>query len=318
KEQAVLIVISTAGAPGSEFEDVREVMRQAATETEVAGCFGRYVGPTSILHEYAVPEDGDVEDLELVKAANPSSRITVETLAAKRSRPSWSLRHWQRLTCNMPTRGDAAAITEQEWRAAYTDERIPAGESVWLGLDLGWKYDTTALVPLWIRDYAFRLLGDATILSPPADHSQLDVREVQRALLAVHEVNPVHTVVLDPTNAGDLCQWIEENLGGARVVERSQSNPLAVLGYAKFMEALRMGWLKHTGHPGLKKHVLNAVAVILPRGDTKFERPKESRTVRDELQRMRVIDALMAAEMVHTSAAAELAEPVVEPQWAFA
>jgi hypothetical protein len=102
------------------------------------------------------------------------------------------------------------------------------------------------------------------------------------------------------------------------VVERSQSNPLAVLGYAKFMEALRMGWLKHTGHPGLKKHVLNAVAVILPRGDTKFERPKESRTVRDELQRMRVIDALMAAEMVHTSAAAELAEPVVEPQWAFA
>ena len=133
KEDATLVVISTAGEPGSEFEDVREDMRTGATEVEVDGCFGRYVGAASILHEYAVPAKGDVEDLELVKAANPSSRITVETLAAKRARPSWSLRHWQRLTCNMPTKTAASAITEREWFAARTDERIPEGEPSLVG-----------------------------------------------------------------------------------------------------------------------------------------------------------------------------------------
>lgn len=312
KEDAVLLVPSTAGEPGSEFEEVRADMRKAATEVAVTGCFGRYAGPTSILHEYAVPAKGDVEDLALVKAANPSSRITVETLAAKRSRPSWSLRHWQRLTCNMPTRTVASAITEAEWFAARTAERIPAGETVWLGLDLGWKYDTTAMVPLWIRDPEFRLLGPARILEPPRDGSQLDAHMVEWALLEIHERNPVETVVMDMTDGAQLSQWISEELG-AEVVDRSQGNTLACLDYARFMEALRMGWLHHTGDPGLSSHVLNAVARLLPGGDTKFERPKESRTVRDELQRRRVIDALVAAAMVHTSAAAMLGVEEPEP-----
>jgi len=307
KEDAVLVVISTAGEPGSEFEDVREDMRRSASEATVDGCFGRYVGSTSLLHEYAVPEAGDVEDLDLVKAANPSSRITVETLAAKRSRPSFSLRHWQRLTCNMPTRTVASAITEREWFAQRTTEEIPETQSVWLGLDLGWKYDTTALVPLWMRDPEFRLLGPATILEPPRNGDQLDAHLVEGALLEIHAANPVHTVVMDMTSGEQLSQWIAEELG-AEVVDRSQGNVMACMDYARFMEALREGWLWHTGDPGLSSHVLNAVARLLPQGDTKFERPKESRTVRDELQRRRVIDALIAAAMVHTKASDEIAD----------
>ena len=304
KEDAVLVVLSTAGEPGSEFEDVREEMRQAAVEASVDGCFGRYVGASSVLHEYAVPAEGDVEDLELVKAANPSSRITVETLSAKRTRPSWSLRHWQRLTCNMPTRTIAAAITEAEWMAARTDERIPEGQPVWLGLDLGWKYDTTALVPLWMKSTEFRLFGPATVLEPPRNGNQLDAHLVEDALRAVHARNPVHTVVMDMTAGEQMAQWIQEVLG-AEVVDRSQQNALACLDYERFMEALRMGWLRHPGDPVLSTHVLNATARLLPGGDTKFERPKESRTVRDELARRRVIDALVAAAMVHTTASSE-------------
>jgi phage terminase large subunit-like protein len=304
KEDAVLVVISTAGEPGSEFEDVRADMRASALDVAVDGCFGRYVGATSVLHEYAVPEGADVEDLELVKAANPSSRITVETLAAKRARPSWSLRHWQRLTCNMPTRTVASAITESEWFVARTDDEIPSGQPVWLGLDLGWKYDTTALVPLWIRDARFRLLGPATILEPPRNGDQLDAHLVEAALLAVHARNPIETVVMDMTNGEQLSQWIAEVLG-AEVIDRTQGNALAALDYARFMEALRERWLRHTGDPGLTGHALNATARLLPQGDTKFDRPKESRTVRDELARRRVIDALIAAAMVHTTYAAK-------------
>jgi phage terminase large subunit-like protein len=305
KEDAQLVVISTAGEPGGEFEDVRESMRQAATETEVDGCFGRYRGPTSVLHEYAVPEDGDVEDLELVKAANPASRVTVETLRAKRSRPSWNLAHWRRLTCNMPTRSESAAITERAWADALAPPalRIPPGEPIWLGLDLGWVRDTTALVPFWMPETSRRVFGPAVILEPPGDGSHLAADVVERALMDVHSHNPLHTVVMDMSRGEHLAQWIEDELG-AEVISVSQTNPQAVLDYERFTEALRLGWLFHSGDEGLRRHVLNAVARVLPGGESRFDRPRESRTVAPEMQRRRAIDALVAAAMVHSTAVA--------------
>ena len=316
KRGGQVIVISTAGEPGSEFEEVREQMRSSAVDLDRAETFVRAAKPNSVLHDWAVPEDADVEDLELVARANPFSGVTVETLAEKLELPGMTRQHWSRLTCNLPTRGTSAAITEQEWFAARTDERIPEGQDVWLGLDLGWKYDTTAMVPLWIRDPEFRLFGPATVLEPPRNGQQLDAHLVEAALLNIHERNPVHTVVMDMTNGAQLSQWIMETLG-AEVVDRTQVNSLACLDYARFMEALREGWLHHAGDPGLTSHALNAVARVLPQGDTKFERPKESRTVRDELARRRVIDALVAASMVHTSAAATLGRSE-EPAFAWA
>ena len=80
-----------------------------------------------VLHEWALPEDGDPEDLDLVASANPLSMITVESLRAKRAAPSWTLAHWRRFVCNLPTRSVTAAITEAEWLAA----KRPGGDPRW-------------------------------------------------------------------------------------------------------------------------------------------------------------------------------------------
>src|SRR4029077_12670227 len=103
------------------------------------------------------------------------------------------------------------------------------------GLDLGWKVDTTAMVPIWIRDAKFRLLGEATVLTPPRNGVQLDAHLVDAALPAIHDRNPIHTVVMDPTNGAQLSQWLLEELG-CEVVERNQRIPEQVLDYARFME----------------------------------------------------------------------------------
>ncbi len=304
KRDARIATISTAGEPGSEFEETREQIRQMTPVVEMGPGFVLCRSDRIALHEWAVDEGGDVEDMDVVKAANPFSGITVEMLREKRESPTMTLAHWSRFTCNLPTRSDESAITEQEWFAAVSEVGIPEGQPVWAGLDLGWKYDTTALVPLWIRDDEFRLFGEATILEPPANGVQLDAHLVEQAILGLHARNPIHTVVMDMTNGNQLSQWIQETIG-AEVVDRTQSIPLSVLDYQRFMEALREGWLKHSGDPGLTRHALNAVARVLPQGDVKFERPKESRTVNNELRRRRVIDALVAASMVHTTASAE-------------
>jgi len=213
--------------------------------------------------------------------------------------------HWRRFVCGIPTRGEMAAVTEQEWAAARVDELIPEGEPIWLGLDVAWKWDTTAAVPFWMRDREYRLFGPALVLVPPRDGSSLDPDVVKRGLLAIHKRNPVHTVVMDMTRAEELAHWIQNTLG-ATVIDRSQSNTAAVEDYERFMEGLRNGWLHHVGDQGLTRHVFNAVAKELPLGDTRFDRRSSARQGGN--QDARVIDALSAASMVHTEATRAVVE----------
>lgn len=302
KRGAQLVTISTAGEPGEPFETTRESIRQTTTVKERRPGFIRCVSPEVVFHEYALEEGAKADDMEAVKRANPFSGITAETLAAKYRTPTMTMGHWSRFTCNLPTRSEFAAIQEKEWFDAKSGEVIPEGVPIWAGLDVAWKWDTTALVPFWWKDEEFRLLGPATILEPPRDGSSLDPNLVERAILEMHARNPLHTVVMDTSRAEQLATWISDELG-ARVIDRVQSNPFAVDDYEKFMEALRMGWLKHSGDPGLTQHALNAIARILPMGDPRFDRPHPSRF---GVQTVRVIDALVAAAMVHATAVLEM------------
>lgn len=302
KSGGQLVIFSTAGEPGGAFEELRKHIRQSATELHRDGCFVRAVAAGVVLHEYAIPENGDPEDLELVAAANPFSAKTVEALAKKRAKPSWRLNHWRRFTCNLPTRSIMAAIMEAEWDGQKTERRIPEGVPIGAGLDVAWKWDTTALVPLWIESDEFRLFGEATILEPPRDGSSLDPMLVEKAILDLHARNPLHTVVMDTSRAEQLAMWIADSTG-AVVIDRSQGNEMQTQDYERFMEALRNGWLYHTGDPVLRQHALNAVARALPNGKARFDREKPNRKSED--QDRRVIDALTAAAMVHS----ELAGP---------
>src|SRR6185312_12392916 len=300
KRGGQIATISTAGEPGAEFEETRERIRQSTPVVERHAGFVHCRSEQIALHEWAVSEGGDVDDMLVVEEANPFSRITVEALAAKRSSPTMTVQHWRRFVCNLPTRSGAAAIEEGEWFAAATSDEIPEGVPVWLGLDVAWKWDTTALVPLWWQSSERRLLGAATILEPPRDGTSLDPNLVERALIAVNDRNPLHTVVMDESKAEQLAEWISSEFG-CRVVSRQQSNKFAADDYTKFMEALRLGRLKHSGDAGLTRHALNAVARVLPYGDARFDRPSQTREGGE--QDRRVIDALTAASMVHAVAA---------------
>jgi phage terminase large subunit-like protein len=300
KRNAQILTISTAGEPGAPFEETREKIRQSASELTREATFVRAASEQLVLHEWAVPEGGDIEDMNLVAAANPFSGVTAETLAADFASPTMTEGHWRRFKCNLPTRSEFAAIQEGEWFAARSQEEIPAGQPIWAGLDVGWKWDTTALVPLWWRDTEFRLLGPARILTPPRDGSSLESWRVERAIIELHERNPVETVVMDTSRAEQLAQWIADELG-ADVVDRAQTNVKAVEDYDRFMEALREGWLRHAGDAGLTRHALNAIARVLPHGDARFDRPSKSQKGSAQ-QDMRVWDALAAASMVHSVA----------------
>jgi phage terminase large subunit-like protein len=302
KRGGQLATISTAGEPQSEFENTRELIRQSTPTIERRPGYVHCRSERIAFHEYAVPEDGDVEDMATVKLANPFSGITEESLARKFATPTMTLAHWRRMVCGLATRAENAAITETEWFGAKTEDEIPKGQSVDVGLDVAWKWDTTAAVPLWIKDKEHRLFGPATVLTPPRDGTSLHPDEVERALLDIHKRNPISSVVMDMSKAETIAAWIQSELG-ATVIDRGTGNADAVVDYDRFMEALRNGWLKHAGDAEFTKHALNAIARVLPHGDARFDRPSQTRQGGD--QERRVIDALIAAAMVNTVAATE-------------
>lgn len=306
KRGGQIATISTAGEPGSEFETTRERIRQSASDVQREETFVRAAGEGIVLHEWAVPEDGDVDDIELVKRANPFAGVTADALRVKRDSPTMTLAHWRRFVCNLPTRSTIAAIQEREWHNAATSERIPAGAPIRAGMDVGWQWDTTAIVPFWWRDDRFRLLGPATILEPPRDGSQLDPNRIKHALSELAARYRLTTVVMDSARAEDIAAWIQDELG-VQVVYRAQTSKPQAEDFERFMSALREGWLYHCADEGLRRHALNAVTRLLPDGGSKFARISETRQGGN--QDARVIDALVAAAMVHSHAVAEHEAP---------
>jgi phage terminase large subunit-like protein len=314
KRDAQIVTISTAGEAGGEFEETREKVRQGVPVVEFREGFTRCRSNEISFHEHALEAGGDPEDMEAVKRANPLPSITVDSLRAKRASVTMSPQHWARFVCNVPTRPDSAAISEIEWLNATTDERIPGGAEVWLGIDLGWKYDTTAVVPLWWRDDTFRLLGEPEIIVPPRTGEMLHPSKVKRAVQDFCGRYRVSTVVMDMTDGADIAAWLSDDLD-LHVIDRAQTTAPQAEDYDRFTEALRNGFLRHTGDLGLKRHVLNAVAYMLPDGGAKFRRPSETRQGGN--QDARVIDALVAAAMVHSYAVEMNGAPRPGPMVAF-
>lgn len=295
KRGGQIITISTAGEPETQFENTRDEIRRRATKRERVGAHLRAEGPGLVLHEWMVASDDLCSDMAAVKAANPLWSITEGTLREDFASPTMDLGDWKRLKCNRPTRSVQSAITDAEWDAAQVDVEIPAGAEIDAGLDIAFKWDTTALVPLW-RAPPFRLLGSASVLTPPRDGSSMHPDEIKNAVLEAASAFRLRTVVMDMERAADIAAWIEDELG-VTVIDRAQTNKLACADYEAVMKGLRGGSLRHVGCPVLRRHALNAVARRLPGGDHRFDRPSSVRQ-NARAQDRRVIDALTAAGMV--------------------
>lgn len=296
KRSGQILGISTAGEPETPFENMRDEIRLKAADRKRDGAHLRAEGKGLVLHEWMVPSDEECSDMDAVKAANPLSTITAKTLREDFNSPTTDLGDWKRLKCNRPTRSAETAITDKEWEEAEVDALIPDAAEIDLGVDVAFKWDTTALVPLW-RAPDYRLLGEPAILVPPRDGSSLHPDTVKDAFLEMTNRFKVRTVVMDMHRAEDIAAWVEDTLG-ITVIDHAQGQTKThVSDYEAFTEGLRNGSVRHTGDEGLRAHVLNAIARRLPGGDYRFDRPS---TVRGNAraQDRRVIDALTAAAMV--------------------
>lgn len=319
KRAGQLLIISTAGEPGGEYElaktaAIEECQARGEVLREPGLTVARMPGFEMRLH--ALQVDEDIDDLVAVKRANPLRAVTSAFLADKRGEPTWNRQHWARFTCGRPARDTASAIAEAEW---LTLERalVPEGVAVAVGCDLGWKHDTTALVPLWIPEPTRRVFGVPEIVVPPRDGTSTESARVREAFIAIYQRNPITVVALDTAGGGaQLAEWLEAAPGemddprepgralpdysnglGVEAIDVPPGNVVQCKIYDAWMAALRERWLCHSHDPAFTQHVLNAVAKPVSHDRYRFDRPNPSRAAR--LQDVRVIDALIAASIVH-------------------
>jgi phage terminase large subunit-like protein len=119
RKGAQVIAISTAGVPGSEFEHTRARMKLMGKAVH-RGAFTRAISKTTLIHDYAVPDSMDPDNMQHVKKANPLSSITIAQLQDKHDSPSFNPAHWRRFVCGMPAQLDGL-VSPEEWDRLKVD-----------------------------------------------------------------------------------------------------------------------------------------------------------------------------------------------------
>lgn len=305
-----MITISTAGDDES---SPLGVMRAAAhklpvVEREGAYRYCRNADGSYAMHEWALEADGDRSDMRVVKLANPASWQTEESLQRRHDSPSMTSWQWARFACGVWVKGEGSAIQPEDWDALCGPVEAPSRPAVWVGMDLGWVRDTTALVVLWWDSEDRRVVLETQVIQPPGDGSLLDDRAIVGAVLDLDARYEIRGVVYDPEAGGQQMVQQLEREHQIEFVEHSQKNGPMSLAASRLMEAIRRKVLVHDGDRVLRQHVLNAVEV--PLGPVfKFDRPRRGPRV--------PIDALTALEMAHSVAVAEADKPVPSNSFAF-
>jgi phage terminase large subunit-like protein len=338
KRDGQMVTLSTAGdTEENPLEQLRDAARKMPDVITVDGrhTVARSKGREFCMHEWALRREDDPHDLAVVKLANPAAQVTLEELRMRHDSPSTKLWQWLRLTCNVRAKGEESAIEPEEFDARRHDGLTIVGAvPTYLGLDLGWKIDHTAIVPVGWETSKRRLIAGAITLGPPVEEAS-----IVAALMRLHATLDVRGVVYDPAAGGEqMVQQLEKGthelqtsndarleaglppLSSAKqepmvFVEHSQDNSPMSLAAVRFDEAFRYGWIRHDGANqcatkgcrcgGFRGHVTNAVARTLGGEKWKYDRPTDAKGAK----RAKVpIDALTAAVMAHSVAVAEFGE----------
>lgn len=267
KRQGQIAAISTSGEPGSDFEMTRTRILETAGERTVNGSFTRVKADRIVLHQWAVPEEADPEDIAAVKAANPFSGITLDMLAAKRRSPTMTLHHWLRFVCNRPTQDsdvwlgpNGAAV----WKALEDPWEFEDGAPTWVGVDVAIKHDTSAVVALQQRDDG-RFHAVCRIYRPARDQP-VDTTDIMQHIRELAAVYDIQAVSFDPRFFDVPAKMLEDE--GIAMVEVAQSVERMTPAVLGLYEAINTGRVTHDDDPAFTTQVLAAVPRYNERGFT--------------------------------------------------
>jgi hypothetical protein len=209
-----------------------------------------------VMHEWALSKDDDLDNVKVVKLANPASWQTERALSARHDSPSMLPWQWARFACGVWTSSEAWWISAEDWHELEVRERIAPGEQITVGFDGSRVGDSTALVACRLSDGLVELLG---VWEAPADlpHWEVPANEVDALLAEVMERFRVVAGYFDPPLwRSEIDSWAREY--GDRAVQRYETANSRMTGAVeRFRTDVATGSVHHAGDVTLTRHILN-------------------------------------------------------------
>ena len=238
------------------------VMRSAARKLAVVKTEGRYTYARSengsyAMHEWALLDSDDVDDMAVVKEANPASWQTLEMLQQRHDSPSMLPWQWKRFACGLWTAEEAWWFDAETWNDAGVDAEIEPGETICIGFDGSRFGDATALVACRIDDGLLQPLG---VWEKPGGAKEWEVPgdEVDAALADAMERYRVVRGYFDPPLwQSEIDRWARE-FGDKAVTQFPTNRTRMQSATERFRTDVAAGEVRHAGDERLTRHVLNA------------------------------------------------------------
>jgi phage terminase large subunit-like protein len=207
----------------------------------------------SLWLEWSVPEGADIDDMAVVKEANPREAITVELLAEHRRVLHESAFRRLHANQNLPT--DDAFLPAALWDACSGPIDIPAGSRVVVAVDAGIRRDSTAVVTVRKDDDGVYHCGFQ--IWTPTRTREVRMESVEEHIIALCGRFDVVWVAYDKQLFIGSAQRLEEL--GAPMIEFPQNNSKMVPATRLLYELVADRRVRHGGESTAREHALSAV-----------------------------------------------------------
>jgi phage terminase large subunit-like protein len=257
-----------------------------------------------LFYWYGIPEqlENEWDNEELWRIVNPASWLEMETLRKQLAAPGFDELDFKRLHLNMWTKARDAWLPANVWNGLAVDEDtfatlIPAGADVFVGVDIGYYHDSSAVVVAH-RVQEGEQKGRVALLAQvwttkeedpglfvPGGKMQLSL--VREHIERLAERYRVRMIGFDPKYFMPMAEEFDRR--GLQTVEYLPSSTPMNEAYKGFYRAAMEGTLVHGGDPILSAHV---EATAADKTDAGWRIRKLRATNR--------IDATVAASIAHS------------------
>ena len=210
--------------------------------------------------EWALPEDADIDDMDVVKSVNPASWLSPSLLAEQRDAVHEIA--FRRYHCNQWVAAQAPWITGDVWDACKGESSIPDNSDVVLGIDAAIRHDSTCVSTVR-RDRDGNFHSQFKVWLPTRER-EIELENVVDFVRDQCRRHNVKAVVYDPHLMWHAAQRLESE--GVHMVEWKQDNARMVPATRTLHEAVVHKRLRHGGHEIARSHALSAEVVETERG----------------------------------------------------
>ena len=293
-----MVAISTAG---TNVNSPLGVMRRAAYRLPLQDRNGAHRRAAStdgsyVMHEWALDPGQDVDDMTVVKTANPAPWHTVQALGRRHDSPSMTPWTWRRFACNLwQSTADpwlpAGAWDANERPGLLIPARTPATAAVFRLRETG-----AALIAIAPDPQRPRAGWAAWARILDNDPKPLDLADLEDAVRQAAVRFALRAVLYDPQQFERSAELLADE--GLFMVPMPQTNARMAPASDTLYQAIVNGDLVHDGDAELAAHVEAGVIARTDRGWRLTARGAEGR-----------IEALMALTMAIDGAARGLERP---------